>query len=85
MKKFELIKSETTLLSISKDKNEPFFTVLDSDSKIIAKFSKKALGLFLNGEITILDSRGQYWNYSSLNKELKHDPVEFTRYLLEVL
>lgn len=85
MKKIDLINSEGCLLSVGKIKEDPFFILTDEDGKNIVHLSKKAFGLFLNGEIIVQDTKNRLWNYSTLDKNMKQDPTLLAKYILDVL
>lgn len=83
MEKFDLINSEGPILWTTKE-DDGFFIICDEWNVRIAKLSKYALGLFLNGAIVLYDSKQREWNYSLVDKNMKSSD-KLTQYLLKVL
>ena len=85
MADFSLINSEGSIMTVRKVRDEKMFTMIDEDGIEIAKLNKTALGLYLAGEIILIDSRRREWDYSKVDKNMKGDPSKFTHYLIENL
>ena len=80
MKSLSLINSEGDIISAKKRDN--LYYIIDQYGATLAVFNLQALKLFLQGYITLFDSRKDEWNFLKVTASMRTPEEKITEFIL---
>lgn len=80
MKTLPLINSEGNILTAKKRDN--LYYIIDEYDAALAIFNQQALKLFIQGSITLFDSRKREWNFQNVSPGMRTTEDKLTEFIL---